>query len=382
MLIVALAIATIVPLIFLYVIYTLDLYGTGSFRTIIVCFAWGGVAFGLAYVINSAMLDYHLVTNEIFERYSAPIIEETLKALILIYLVRRPNFTYFVDGAIYGFAAGMGFAIFENYFYLFGNPGAALGVGVGRVLSTNLIHATGSALIGIALGLARFQRSLGRAVLFLVVAGFLPAMGLHIAFNNLVTNNLVRVSGGLLLLCAALVGFSGAGVVGFLIKRGLAEAKGWIEETLGAADRVTTGEAAVVNRLANAQQILAPLAQTFGAEKAAQIERFLFIQAKLGIQRKTLEKLNDEKMRKAVEAQMAESRAEMDEARRSVGVYCMLYLRNIFPEEASPLWGRLETVIQERIAARPAGSGGLNLWANLDQRTASAASTAKADTEP
>lgn len=377
MLIVALAIATIVPLVFLYVIYTLDLYGTGSFRLIMACFVWGGVAFGLAYVINSAMLNYDLVSFETFQRFSAPIIEEILKALILIYLVRRPNFTYFVDGAIYGFAAGMGFAIFENYFYLLGNPGAALGVGVGRVLSTNLIHATGSALVGIALGSARFQRSLGRAVLLLIVAGFLPAMGLHIFFNNLVT----RVSSGLLLLYAAAVGFSGAGVIGFLIKRGLAEAKTWIEETLGAADRVTTGEAAVVNRLANAQEILAPLAQTFGKEKAAQIERFLLIQAKLGIQRKTLEKLNDEKMRKAVEAQMAELRAEMDEARRSVGAYCMLYLRNIFPEEASPLWGRLELVIQERIAARPAGGGGLNLWANLDQRTAQAGSTTEAGAE-
>lgn len=369
MLFVALAIATIVPLVFLYVIYTLDLYGTGSFRLIIACFAWGGVAFGLAYVINSAMLNYDLVSFETFQRFSAPIIEEILKALILIYLVRRPNFTYFVDGAIYGFAAGMGFAVFENYFYLFGNPGAALGVGVGRVLSTNLIHATGSALVGIALGWARFQRSKGRAVLQ-VAGGFLVAMGLHIAFNNLVT----RVSSSLLLLYAALAGFGGAGVIWFFIKRGLAEAKSWIEETLGAADRVTTGEAAVVNRLANVQEILAPLAQTFGKEKAAQIERFLLIQAKLGIQRKTLEKLNDEKMRKAVEAQMAQLRTEMDEARRSVGAYCMLYLRNIFPEEASPLWGRLETAIQEKIAARPAG-GGLNLWANLDQRTAAARST-------
>ncbi len=376
MLIIALAIATIVPLVFLYVIYTLDLYGTGSFRLIIACFVWGGVAFGLAFAINSAMLQYDLVTKDTFERLSAPIIEEILKALILLYLVRRPNFTYFVDGAIYGFAAGMGFAIFENYFYLFQNSSAALGVGVGRVLSTNLIHATGSALIGIALGLARFQRSTGRAVLQSVVVGFLPAMAVHIAFNNLVT----RVTSGFLLLYAAIFGFAGAGFIGFLIKRGLAQAKSWIEETLGAADRVTTGEAAVVNRLANAQEILAPLAQTFGKEKAAQIERFLLIQAKLGIQRKTLEKLNDEKMRKAVEAQMAELRAEMDEARRSVGAYCMLYLRNIFPEEASPLWGRLETVIQERIAARPA-TGGMNLWASLDQRTAQAGSTTEAGVE-
>ena len=63
-------------------------------------------------------------------------------------------------------------------------------------------------------------------------------------------------------------------------------------------------------------------------------------------------------------------RREMDNARRSVGAYCMLYLRHTIPEESSPLWGRLESAIQEKIAARPAGSG-TNLWSSLSQRTAS-----------
>lgn len=360
--IVALAIATIVPLVFLYLIYTLDLYGTGAFRTVALCFLWGGVAFVLAYGINTLTLNYNLVSFENFQRFSAPVIEEILKALILVYLVRRPNFTYFVDGAIYGFAAGIGFAIFENYSYILSNPGTALGIAIGRVLSTNLIHATASAIVGIALGLARFQRG-GRRWLLLAL-GLALAMTLHIIFNNLVT----RVESSLLLLYAATVGFSGTGAIVYAIRRGLAEEKIWIEEKLGDADRVTSQEAAAVQQLGKTQKLLAPLAERFGPQKAADIEKFLVLQARLGILRKTLDKLsNDEKMSKAVRAQMDELRQQMEAARRSVGAYCMLYLRNIFPPDSSPLWNRLESLIQESIAARPA-TGGANHYAALQQR--------------
>jgi RsiW-degrading membrane proteinase PrsW (M82 family) len=370
MLIIALLIATIVPLIFLYVIYKLDLYGTGSFRIVLICFGWGMIAFGLAYLTNTTAMNAGLISLDTLRRFFAPPAEELLKALILIYLVRRPNFTYFVDGAIYGFAIGVGFAIVENYSYVLGGSASVLGMAIGRVLSTNLMHASASGLVGIAVGYARFHRSWRRVLS--VSAGLLVALVLHVGFNNLVSSP--RISGGLLLLYAAAVGFGSAGIIALAIRRGLAEEKSWIEETLGEADRVTRGEAAVVNRISDAREILTPIAKRFGPEKASQIERFLMLQARLGILRKTLEKLQDEKMVKAVEAQMSDLRGEMDDARRSVGAYCMLYLRQIFPEESSPLWGRLESAIQEKIAARPA-SGGTNLWSSLNQRTASTSSS-------
>ena len=360
--IIAILVASAIPLVFLFVIYGLDLYKTGEFRSVILCFIWGGIAFGGAYYINPAVGKYlHLDWNTQVVRFSAPIVEEILKALILVYLVRRPNFTYFVDGAIYGFAAGIGFAVFENIQYITGAPNQAIGTAVSRVLSTNLMHASASAMVGIALGLARFRRFSGR--LALLIGGLVLAMGLHAFYNNFVT----RVNTGMLLIFAAIIGFSAAGFIAYAMNRGLQEEKTWIEETLGAADRVTAGEAAVVHRLENVDDILAPLAKSFGEEKAAKIQKFLVTQARLGIMRKTLEKLTDEKMLKAVEKQMGELRKEMDVARRDVGSYAMLYLRHIFPAEASPLWGRLETLIQERAAARPA-TGGPNLWATLQKR--------------
>lgn len=358
----AFAIAAVIPLISLAVIYRLDLYKTGEFRSIVMCLAAGLVAFELASLINRATISQGWLARMTVVRYSAPILEEILKGLLLWYLVRRPKFTYFVEGAVYGFAAGIGFAIFENFQYIASARDAGLAVAVSRVISTNLIHATTCGILGIALGLARFER--GPRQTLLSAAGLLVAMVLHVGFNNLVT----RATSGLLLVYAASCGLAGAGMIAFLIRRGLKEEKAWIEEKLGMADRVTSGEAAVVQRLDQVQELLKPLAERFGAKKAKQIERFLVTQARLGILRKSLDKLTDERMKRSVEAQMEKLRVEMDEARRQVGSYAMLYLRQTIPENTSPLWGRLEMLIQERAATpRPAG-GGPNLWATLKSR--------------
>jgi hypothetical protein len=237
-----------------------------------------------------------------------------------------------------------------------------LDVAIGRVISTNLIHATGSAIVGIAFGLARFSRGSGRTLRLL--AGIILAIVLHTGFNNLVT----RVDSGLLLVYAAVVGVTGVGAIWISIQRGLAEEKAWIEETLGMSDRVTASEAAVVHRISDVDEILKPLAMRFGEEKASQIEKFLFMQARLGILRKTLEKLQDEELLEATRQEMAQLQQEMDEARRSVGTIAMMYLRGIFPEDDSPLWGSLEGVIDRHIATQPASDDSV-LWDKLGTAT-------------
>jgi RsiW-degrading membrane proteinase PrsW (M82 family) len=157
----ALLIAFSIPLVFLFIVYKLDLYKTGNYGNIAFSLAGGIAAYGIAFMVNPWMRDYGLVTRDTLVRFSAPILEEIFKGLILLYLIRRPSFTYFVDGAIYGFATGIGFAILENFEYILGSPETALSLAIARVLSTNLVHATGSGLIGIALGVASYRVARG-----------------------------------------------------------------------------------------------------------------------------------------------------------------------------------------------------------------------------
>lgn len=356
--VIALTIAILIPLAFLYGVRSLDFYKTGNFRYNLLTIGWGLAAYGLAVLVNRGLINNDVLTRDQLVRFGAPVIEELLKSIILYYLVSRTDFRYFVDGAIYGFGAGIGFAIIENFEYVLGNPNAALMIAISRVLSTNLIHATGSAIIGIALGRSRFDHSISLKRWGSLIVGLILAVGLHAGFNNL-------ASSGLALGYAIAAGMGAAAFIWYAIKQGLKEEKLWIENNLGMQDRVTKGEAAIVNRLENVDQYLVPIAERFGDDTASLCEQFLTKQALLGILRESIAKFKDnEKMRLANEADIAKTAAEMDVLRRKVGAYAMLYLRNIFPENNSPVWG----LIHARVMAASSGPAGSGLWTKLDQR--------------
>jgi RsiW-degrading membrane proteinase PrsW (M82 family) len=355
--ILGLILAFTTPFVFLAIIYKLDFYQTGQFRSVLLSLAWGLVAYLLAVVTNRSLVDAGIADWDGIVRYGAPVLEEILKGLFLLYLVRRPQFTYSVDGAIYGFAAGIGFAVIENYEYVTGDPTIALAISFQRVFSTNLIHASSSAMIGIALGMFRLEVSRSRWLM--LTTGVLLAIGQHMIFNNMITN-------GTFLIVAIGAGLLGAIFIYVAMRRGRKQAQSWIKEKLGMEDGVTSGEAAFVNRLDNLDEILKPIADRFGAEKATLVEEFLFIQARLGIKRKSLDSL-DEKLSRSVEAEMVGMRADMDSIRREVGTYVMIFVRGTYTEDVISVWNQIQAKIQARSDANNGQKGG-GLWTSLDNR--------------
>lgn len=347
--VVALLTATAVPFLFLYLVRSLDLYGTGSPRAIALSFSWGAAS------VFIVLLGYRLIRDPLpllpmplldetsVMLFVAPVLEETVKALVLLYLIRRPTFTYFVDGAVYGFAAGIGFAVLENYLYIFQSVEIGLGTALGRVISTNLMHASAGAVVGIALGFSRFRRFRGRA--FYLLAGLSLAILLHAAFNRL-----IAASGeSQLFLYAVGVGLCGVAFTALAIRRGLATEKAWISETLGKANRVTPSESAALRRLDHADALLNPLITLFGKQKARQIEALLLLQAQLGILRKTRERSRHRPHTvRQLTREIDRKQASMEAVRRAIGAYTMASLRILFPVEGSPIWQRLEDTLAAR----------------------------------
>ena len=247
-----------------------------------------------------------------------------------MYYVRQPAFTYFVDGAIYGFAAGIAFAVMENLLYLGqigfhqGNDSGLVVLASARALSTSLMHGSASALVGVALGWLRFGRGLARFAA--LAGGWGAAILLHSAFNTLISNDL----GGWSLSLAVLSGLSGIGLTVVLIQGGLREERHWLHDTLGQAAGVSGGEAAVLQEL-------------------AQIDPYL---------------------RQAMAAEVAALRQQVDALRCSIGVYCMAYVRSILPSESAALWMRLgETLATPPMPAAATSTKPVtNLWRTLSNR--------------
>lgn len=352
-----LILAFIIPLLFVAIVHKFDFYQTGQFQYIVLCLGWGIVAYFLALFTNRSLVNAKLLTWDSVIRFEAPIVEEIFKGLILFYLVQRPQFTYSVDGAVYGFAAGIGFAVAENIEYVTSDPNIAMAVALQRVFSTNLIHASSSAIIGIALGMFRLEKSRSRWLFFL--GGVILAISQHMLFNNMVEL-------GTYLVVAVGAGFIGAGFIYLAMQRGRKQAHTWIKEKLGMADRVTEGEARIVNRLEDLDEILQPVYQRFGPERTDLVEKFLRIQARLGIKRKTLDSL-DGHLRQAVEVEMDKMRAEMEEIRTSLGLYVMMFVRSVYTEDVVSVWSQMEAKINEQSLATGGQKGG-GLWSSLDDR--------------
>lgn len=360
---IAMLIAIAIPIGVMVFIYKLDFYKTGQFVVMLICFAAGSLAYCGAYFLNPIPVHSGLATYNQMVQFVAPVVEEILKGIAIWILVRRPKFNYFVDGAIYGFTIGIGFAVFENAEYILGHSGQALAVAINRVISTNLMHAAATATLGIIIGIARFKRNTPRILLSL--GGLVTAMILHMGFNNLVT----RVNSGWLLLYAILIGAGASALIVVMIRRGLEEERAWIGETLNQEVRVEREEAAAVQNLDNVDHVIRHMAERLGENKAEQIRKLLYIQARLGIKTKGAEMMEDANLRTAILTEIASLRKEMEAARKQIGSYAMMYLRATHLEESFSWQDLLANRIEE--AAQQAHPAGPSIFDRLGDRLAS-----------
>lgn len=338
---IAYVLAAAIPALAVYLIYLIDLFGTGKFSTVMTALAWGGVgAFSLALIINRFMQHEMGVSYENLTRYNAPIVEEILKSLILVYFITRPRFRYLVDGAIYGFAAGIGFAVIENFYYISGDDGqgAALSLAISRVLSASLMHATASSLVGIALGRVRRTQFTGIRKYGWPIVGGPVAILVHVAYNSAV--QIEGLTPSLLLLLGITIGIGGSVIIGVIINQGLAEEKARFAETLGLDVGVTSAEVRALQTLGtnHIEEVLEQLSDYFGSEKADKIRRLLVTQANIGILSNNLRSPASERMKKAWQGEIDELRADADKLRQQIGAYVMSFLRGIFPEDDLHTW--------------------------------------------
>ncbi len=352
---IALSIAFIVPLLFLLLLRRFDLYQTGQIKFNLATLIWGLFAYTIAARINPAMVNAGWVTWDQVIRITAPIVEELLKALILIYLVQRADFNYVVDGALYGFGAGIGFAIIENFEYVTGHADIALTVALARVFSTNLVHATASGLIGTALAYRRGDSTWRGWVA--VVGGYLVSILIHMVFNTM-------VNAGAFLVVAIIFGVTGMALIWYVIKRGLNVQKEWVAEKLNMTDRVTRQESKVVSHIETINEILSPVEKRFGASMATLVRNLIYKQAEMGIKRKLLDTAANEAKKSEIKKIIGDLSEEMNNLRKQIGPYCMMMVRSVYLDQDIQVWNLLNA----RIAESGTGQKGGGLWDRANAR--------------
>lgn len=143
---------------------------------------WGAVVAGFGSgVVNTAVAT---LAGEAWAAVaSAPIIEEALKGLGLLWAIRRRELDGLMDGIVYAGWVALGFAAAENvlYFSSAANSGLLLEVFVVRGLLTPFAHPLFTAWIGLALGLAISKR---QPLVINFAWGYGLAMASHATWNS------------------------------------------------------------------------------------------------------------------------------------------------------------------------------------------------------
>lgn len=146
--------------------------------------AAGAIAALAALAINIQLLDSFGLPVAVLTRAVAPVIEELLKLLFVIYAIRRKRVGFPVDAAILGFAVGTGFALVENTYYLNVVRSGGVSLWLVRGFGAAILHGATSAIAAIAAQTLASTRPRPGVAVF--VPGALAAIGLHAIYNQFV----------------------------------------------------------------------------------------------------------------------------------------------------------------------------------------------------
>jgi RsiW-degrading membrane proteinase PrsW (M82 family) len=322
------ALVGLVPVLaFLGFLHYLDSYKLLRLKTLLAVIAGGALTALAALAVNGALLGATGIDFGTYTRYVAPPVEETLKALVVVYLFRTHRIGFLVDAAILGFAVGAGFAMVENFFILQNHGDARWVVWFVRGFGTAIMHG------GVCAIFALLSQVLTERQMRINPLRFLPGLAaaalLHSAFNHFLLAPVMQTLGTLLLLPVLLA---------LVFERSAQALHDWLELDFDADVRlirmITSGEFPD----SKIGRFLADLKEKFAGPVLADMLCYLRVYTELAIRAKAglIAREN------GLELPVGErTRARFEELRyleRSIGRTGCLALRPFLQMERKDLW--------------------------------------------
>ncbi len=186
------AVGVLPVFLFLGALVLIDSYKLVALRAVLLSVAAGVVAALASYAVNVPLRPALGLDFTRYSMYVAPLVEETLKAVFVVSLLRRNKVGFVVDAAIHGFGIGTGFAVLENLYYLSVSPDATLWTWIVRGLGTAIMHGGATAIVAMV-GRTLQDRS-DTFRLHLVLPGLGVAVVLHSLYNHFLLHPLMATA--------------------------------------------------------------------------------------------------------------------------------------------------------------------------------------------
>ena len=287
----------------------------------------GALIAGASYWLNGLLLDASGLRFVTYSRYVSPPIEEVLKALVIAYLVRTRRVGMLVDGAIFGFAIGTGFAVVENLFYLASRPEASLALHMVRGFGTAIMHGGATcifAIVSVALADKRPDSVVG-----VFLPGLVAAVLLHSGFNHL----LVRPGVATLAVLVTL-----PPLVYFVFQRSEKTLRQWLDADLDSdmelLSLLTSGDL----ERSHVGRYLHSLREKYRGEIVADMLCYLRMHCELAMRAKGVLLMRESGLEAEIDEETRASLAELQYLERSIGRAGQLALRPVLTMTSKDLW--------------------------------------------
>ncbi len=182
------AFGAVIPMSFyLILLWRFDRFDREPVASLLRNFSWG--ALGAVFLTVSLFSTVkRLVPNPLVQDVLfAPIVEEFMKGIFLLWTVSNREFDNVTDGLVYGGAIGLGFGMTENFYYYL-STGEDVHFLVQliaiRTLSPGLLHCITTGFFGAVLGYAKFRSK--RVKHLALPAGYILAVFIHMGWNYFV----------------------------------------------------------------------------------------------------------------------------------------------------------------------------------------------------
>jgi protease PrsW len=321
-------IALLPVLLFLAGLVQLDGYKLLRLRMMLALVATGALAAGASYVLNNIAFAHFHGSFVTFSRYVSPWIEESLKAALLVFLIRTRRVGLPVDAGIAGFAIGTGFAVVENLYYLAARPHTVLAVQVIRGFGTAIMHGGTAAILAMISNTLYERRPSGG--LHLLLPGLLAAVALHTGYNYLLARPALATLATLLVLPF---------VIYLVFDHSERILRDWIEVDL--ETDVKRIEAISTGTFLDSPsgRYLQALRERFKGEELADMLCYLRVHGELAVRAKGVLLLREAGMPDLpIDAETGAKLAELAELERAIGKTGMLALRPLMMATGKEIW--------------------------------------------
>lgn len=324
---VALAFSVLPVFLFLGALVLLDSYKLIPLRAILLAVAAGSVAAVAGYAVNSWLRPALALDLAHFSMYVAPAVEELLKAIYVVWLIRRSKVGFVVDAATYGFAVGTGFAFVENVLLLQSYPSATIWAWIVRGFGTALMHGGTTAIV------AMMTRTLQkRATGFhpkAVLPGLAAAMLLHSLFNQFLVSPLLATALIVLVLPSIMV---------VLFQKSERETRTWLGTGFDMDQELLRVIRAGAVSDTPVGQYLKELRTSFPPEIIVDTMCLLRLRAELGVRAKGMLLLREAGFEAAADPSLPAKLQEMRYLERSIGRTGMRALKPFIQISSQDLW--------------------------------------------